>query len=60
MLKPFVYVQSTLAEVLRRDRGATAVEYGMIVALIAAIIAATVLAMGNKIAGTFNNIVGDL
>lgn len=35
------------------DRGATAVEYGMIVALIAAIIVGTVAAVGQDVLGGF-------
>ena len=42
MLKFFVFLQNFLAEPLRRDTGATAVEYGMIVALIAVAIVAVV------------------
>jgi Flp pilus assembly pilin Flp len=39
MLRYFVYIQNTLARTLQRDdRGATAVEYGLMVALIAAVI----------------------
>jgi pilus assembly protein Flp/PilA len=36
-----------------RDRGATAVEYGLIVALIAAVIVGTVLLLGNEIEAAF-------
>jgi pilus assembly protein Flp/PilA len=40
------------------DRGATAVEYGLIIALIAAVIAATVAVLGNNLNDLFGN-VGD-
>ena len=38
------------------DRGATAVEYGMIVALIAAIIVLTVAAVGQDVLGGFTDV----
>jgi pilus assembly protein Flp/PilA len=56
MLKYFMFLQNFLAEPLRRDRGATAVEYGMIVALIAVVIVAAVRLLGNTLLGIFTNI----
>ena len=41
------------ADRMKQDRGATAVEYGMIVALIAAIIVLTVQAVGLDVLGGF-------
>lgn len=38
------------------DRGATAVEYGLIIALIAAVIAATVALLGTNLNGLFTNV----
>jgi pilus assembly protein Flp/PilA len=38
----------------RADRGATAVEYGLLVALVAAVIVAAVVLFGNKIVDIFN------
>ena len=38
------------------DRGATAVEYGLIIALIAAVIAATVALLGTNLNSLFNNV----
>jgi pilus assembly protein Flp/PilA len=38
----------------RRDDGASAVEYGLLVALIAVIIAGTVLVLGNALQNRFN------
>ena len=59
MLKIYVYLQNFLAQPLRRDdRGATAVEYGLIVALIAAAIAGILLTLGRTIAAWFGNING--
>lgn len=39
----------------RRDRGASAVEYGLLVALIAVVIAATVYALGGALKDRFSN-----
>jgi pilus assembly protein Flp/PilA len=38
----------------REDRGATAVEYGLLVALVAAVIVAAVVLFGHKIVDIFN------
>ena len=45
---------ATFHAVHRGDRGATAVEYGLMVALIAAVIVGVVAALGNKINVAFN------
>ena len=45
---------------LRSERGATAVEYGLIVALIAAAIVITAGALGGQISTIFNNITGQM
>ncbi|NUR71219.1 MAG: Flp family type IVb pilin [Hamadaea sp.] len=42
---------------LTRDQGATAVEYGLIVALIAAVIVGVVTTLGGNIAAAFQKIV---
>jgi len=61
MLSYLSYVTSSLADRLRRDdRGATAVEYGMIVALIAAVIVGAVATLGTDILAAFNTIIGAL
>jgi pilus assembly protein Flp/PilA len=44
----------------RGERGATAVEYGMLVALIAAVIVGVVAALGGQIADAFQTIVDAL
>lgn len=60
MINMFVYLQNYLARPLRRDeRGATAVEYGLIVALIAAAIAGIVATLGGTISHWFTVINGD-
>ena len=38
------------------ERGATAVEYGLLVALIAAVIVAVVLTLGQKVKGGFDTV----
>jgi pilus assembly protein Flp/PilA len=51
-----VYIQNSITELLRRDRGATAVEYGLMVALIAAVIVTAVTLIGTNLNTVFNNI----
>lgn len=43
--------------VATRERGATAIEYGVMVALIAAVIISTVTVLGDNLTMTFNRIV---
>ena len=45
---------ATFHAVHRGDRGATAVEYGLMVALIAIVIIAAVVLLGNNLSGLFN------
>jgi pilus assembly protein Flp/PilA len=55
----FTYFYVTSGEVrnrLRRDEGATAVEYGLLVALIAAVIIAVLLLLGPQIAAAFERV----
>ena len=57
MLKSYISVQTYLAGLLNRDdRGATAVEYGLMVALIAVVIITAVTLLGNNLKGVFNSI----
>lgn len=42
----------------RRDEGASAVEYGLLVALIAVVIAATVVTLGTTLKNKFDNACG--
>lgn len=44
------------ARSLRRDEGATAVEYGLMVALIAVVIIAAVALLGGNVADTFSRV----
>ena len=52
----YVWLQTLRDE----ERGATAVEYGMLVALIAAVIVATVVLLGDAILDAFNEVVDNL
>lgn len=59
MLKSCVFLQSYLTSLLNRDdRGATAVEYGLMVALIAVVIITAVTLLGNNLSALFNKIAG--
>ena len=51
MLKTIVKLQNRIAS----ERGATAVEYGLMVALIAIVIIAAVTLLGQNISGLFDN-----
>ncbi len=53
MLKAFTHLQVRLAT---RDRGATAVEYGLMIAGIAVVIIAVVIGIGSKLNIAFTNI----
>jgi pilus assembly protein Flp/PilA len=44
----------------RNDQGATAVEYGLMVALIAVVIIVAVTALGGKLSGLFTSITSSL
>ncbi len=47
----------TLRAIRRDDEGATAVEYGLLVALIAAVIVGVVTTLGTEIQGAFQDVV---
>lgn len=55
MLSQLVKFQVKVAA-LRSDRGATAVEYGLMVALIAMVIIVAVKAVGTNLTTLFNNV----
>jgi len=59
MLALYVKLQNRFAE-LRNEDGATAVEYGIMVALIAAVIVATVGLLGGKIYAAFTTVLNAL
>ncbi len=57
MLKSYISVQTYLADLVNRDdRGATAVEYGLMVALIAVAIIGTVTLLGTRLNTLFTTI----
>ena len=57
MLKYYISLQTYLTGLLNRDdRGATAVEYGLMVALIAVVIIAAVTLLGKNLSTLFNNV----
>lgn len=61
MLKFYVYAQTNLALLRRRaEEGATAVEYGLMVALIAAVIVVAVTALGGKLNTLFTSITSSI
>ena len=55
MLSHLVRLQ-VKATALRNDRGATAVEYGLMVALIAIVIIVAVSLLGSNLKALFNNV----
>ncbi len=61
MLNLVVFLQSFLTRPLRRDdRGASAVEYGLLVFLIALVIIAAVTLLGKNLSSIFNAVATDL
>jgi pilus assembly protein Flp/PilA len=49
-----------LLRMLRDSKGATAIEYGLIAALIAASAIGAMSSLGAKLSGAFNNVKGNL
>jgi len=60
MLRHFVSAQNAVVQRLRPDRGATAVEYGLLVALIAAVIVGIVIVVGHQVSNAFNSVSSNL
>ena len=56
MLTRLVKFQTAMFHAKNSERGATAVEYGLMVALIAAVIVVTVGLLGQKILGAFQTV----
>jgi pilus assembly protein Flp/PilA len=57
MLRQYILLQ-TMLRTRRNERGATAVEYGLMVSLIAVAIIATVAALGGSLSDMFNSVTG--
>jgi pilus assembly protein Flp/PilA len=55
----YTWVQSARAQ-LRRDEGATMVEYGLMIALIAAVCVGIVLTLGETLEGKFSDVEGTI
>ena len=49
-----------LSQFVRDERGVTAIEYGLIAALIAVVIIGAVAAVGTNLSGTFSTVAGSL
>ena len=56
MLTRIVKFQTAMFHAKNAERGATAVEYGLMVALIAAVIVVTVAALGTKLTTIFSDV----
>jgi pilus assembly protein Flp/PilA len=59
VLQLVTFIQARLA-LVKDEQGATAVEYGLIVALIAAVIVAVVATIGQDVLGGFNTVEAEL
>jgi pilus assembly protein Flp/PilA len=51
---------NTFARFMRDDSGATAIEYGLIAALIAVVVIGAVTAVGTGLSGTFSTVSGSV
>jgi pilus assembly protein Flp/PilA len=49
-------MQRFVTQFLREESGATAIEYGLIAALIAVVVITAVTTVGTNLRGTFNNV----
>ncbi|HEV7211482.1 MAG TPA: Flp family type IVb pilin [Blastococcus sp.] len=62
-MNPYTTIATLLSfakDRLREEKGATAVEYGLMVGLIAAVIITTVVLLGNQLNGLFQMITSQL
>jgi pilus assembly protein Flp/PilA len=53
-------MRKTIAKFLSNDSGATAIEYGLIAALIAVVIITAVTTVGGNLSNTFNTVASSL
>ncbi len=60
MLEKFIAFQIFMTVPRKDDKGATAVEYGLMVALIAVVIIAAVTTLGTKLSGLFTSVSGSV
>jgi pilus assembly protein Flp/PilA len=54
------YIAKFQARMATAERGATAVEYGLMVALIAIVIIAAVVTLGDNLSGLFTKVAGSV
>lgn len=60
ILNTYIRMTSAFSAMREEERGATAVEYGLIVALIAAVIIAVVAALGTKVSSNFQKVADNM
>lgn len=60
LIAMYIDMQSRMQAMLKDEKGATMVEYALMVALIAVVAIAGVTAVGGNVLGTFNSISGSL
>ena len=60
MIEAVEYIRIQLAAKAKTERGASAVEYGLLVALIAIAIIVAITALGGKLSGVFNKTTSSL
>ena len=53
-------MRKTISTFLKSESGATAIEYGLIAALIAVVIIGVVTTVGTSLSGTFNSLSGSV
>jgi pilus assembly protein Flp/PilA len=56
VIEAFEYMRIRLTAMAKTERGASAVEYGLLVALIAVVCIGAVTTLGTSIAGMFNGV----
>jgi pilus assembly protein Flp/PilA len=60
ILSAMLTLKARVEDQKQKERGATGVEYGLLVALIAAVIVATVALLGEEIADAFQTVLDEL
>jgi len=60
MKNPVINLSNKILTSLNRQKGATMVEYAIMVALIAVVAIAAVSLLGTNVSGTFNSVAGSL
>ena len=60
MIEAMQYIKIRLTALPKNDRGASAVEYGLLVALIAIAIIVAITALGTKLSGVFDKTTNSL